>query len=327
MKSIILLLSFVMIWAGCSTKQNTKIIDGMAQGSTYHIVIAQDTVFGIQNSIDSLFDEINNSLSIYNSNSLLSRINRNETDLLDSHLIECLNRSIEMSKLSNGAFDVTVMPLVKAYGFGKGSAVQSPNIDSLLQFVGYEKIAIKGNRLIRKDSRVQIDLNAIAQGYTVDKLAEIFDKRGIKNYLIEIGGEIFARGEKFEGKSWIVGIDSPREGNYVPGNELILKLAMKNNGLATSGNYRKFYTDSTGRKIVHTINPKTGLPVVSSLLSATVVAEDATTADALGTMFMVIGLDEAKKFLAEHPNIDALLIYDENGEFKIFKTPNLKTIE
>jgi thiamine biosynthesis lipoprotein len=327
MKKIIFILLGALIIASCTQKTNITIIDGMAQGSTYHIVIAQDTTIGLRNAIDSLFEEIDNSVSIYNPNSLLSKINRGETDSLDSHLKICLHHSLEMSRLSDGFFDVTIMPLVRAYGFGREKAIQSPNIDSLLQFVGYDKIAIEGNRLHRLDRRVQIDLNAIAQGYTVDKLAEVFDQRGIKNYLIEIGGEIFARGEKLANKPWVVGIDSPREGNYLPGNDLIQKIVMNNNGLATSGNYRKFYTDSIGRKIVHTINPKTGLPIVSSLLSATVLAQNAATADALGTFFMIIGLENSKKFLAEHPEINALLIYDENGEFRIFRTPNLNVVE
>lgn len=327
MKRGIILLTVMFFVAACSRQQSNTVLNGQAQGSTYHIVIAQDTVMGLSRSIDSLLSVMDKSLSIYNKNSQLSKINNNLSDSLDNHLLACLNYALELSRHSNGMFDVTVMPLVKAYGFGSERAVQSPNVDSLLQFVGYDKISIVGNRLVKADPRVQIDLNAIAQGYSVDKLAELFDRYGFENYLIELGGEIYARGQKPSGKQWVVGIDSPKEGNYIPGNDLIVKLNIKNRGLATSGNYRKFYTDSVGRKIVHTINPITGEPVVSSLLSATVVAENTTMADALGTYLMIIGIDAAKEYLAAHPEIDALLVYDKDGEFRTFRTSNLATVE
>ena len=327
MKYILPSLVALFLVSSCTRQPQNVILNGFAQGSTYHIVIAQDTTAGIMFSIDSLIDRIDKSLSIYNSSSLLSKVNANQTDSLDEHLVSCLHRAQEISRLTDGMFDITVMPLVRAFGFGAEGATQSPNVDSLLQFVGYEKISIEGDRLVKSDPRVQLDLNAIAQGYTVDKLAALFDHYGIENYLIELGGEIYAKGEKPSGKSWIVGIDSPQEGNYIPGNDLIIKLKMKNRGLATSGNYRKFYTDSEGRKIVHTINPKSGEPVVSSLLSATVIACDATMADALGTYFMVVGLEAAKRFLADNPEIDALLVYDQDGEFKTFRTPNLAVVE
>ena len=327
MKYGIALFAAIFLAAACGKQQKNVVLNGFAQGSTYHIVIAQDIIAGLCHSIDSLFDRIDESLSIYNKASQLSKINRTQSDSLDDHLSYCINYAQEFSRMTNGMFDVTVMPLVRAYGFGADKAVQSPNVDSLLQFVGYEKISIKDNRLVKADSRVQIDLNAIAQGYTVDKVAELFDHYGYENYLIEIGGEIYAKGEKPTGQPWIIGIDSPREGNYIPGNDLIIKLKMKNRGLATSGNYRKFYTDSTGRKIVHTINPITGEPVVSSLLSATVIAKDAATADVLGTYLMLIGTDAAKEYLAAHPEIDALLIYDQDGEFRTFRTPNLSVVE
>ena len=327
MKYILTSLVALFLVSSCTRQPQNVILNGFAQGSTYHIVIAQDTTEGIMFSIDSLINRIDKSLSIYNSSSLLSKVNANQTDSLDEHLVCCLHRAQEISRLTDGMFDITVMPLVRAFGFGAEGATQSPNVDSLLQFVGYEKISIEGDRLVKSDPRVQLDLNAIAQGYTVDKLAALFDHYGIENYLIELGGEIYAKGEKPSGKSWIVGIDSPQEGNYIPGNDLIIKLKMKNRGLATSGNYRKFYTDSEGRKIVHTINPKSGEPVVSSLLSATVIACAATMADALGTYFMVVGLEAAKRFLADNPEIDALLVYDQDGEFKTFRTPNLAVVE
>ena len=201
---------------------------------------------------------------------------------------------------------------------------KTPDVDSLLKLVGYDKLAVENGRLRKADPRMQIDLNSIAQGATSDYIAAYFEKLGIEEYMIEVGGEIFCRGLNAKGKPWVVGIDRPKEGNFTPGADLQVKISLSGKGLATSGNYRKFRTDSSGRKIVHTVDPRTGQPVTSDLLSATVVAETSAEADAYGTALMVMGLERGKEFLAAHPEIQAYLIYsDEQGRFQTYVTPEL----
>lgn len=184
--------------------------------------------------------------------------------------------------------------------------MQQPNVDSLLRFVGYRKIAVDGGRLRKEDPRMQLDLNSIAQGATSDYIAAYFDSLGLTDYIVEVGGEIFCRGSNAEGKPWRVGIDRPAEGNVLPGADLETVIGLSGQGLATSGNYRKFYTDDKGRKIVHTINARTGEPVISNLLSVTVVGPTATLADAYGTVCMILGLEKSKEFLGRASGVARL---------------------
>lgn len=298
--------------------------DGFTQGTTYHILVKSDGPLHLEKEIDSLLTEVDNSMSLYNPQSLLSRLNRNETDSADGFITECILTARRISEQSDGAYDVTVKPLTAAYGFTGDMPVQNPDVDSLLELVGYDKIAVENGRLRKADPRMQIDLNSIAQGATSDYIAAYFDKLGIEEYMIEVGGEIFCRGLNAKGKPWVVGIDRPKEGNLTPGADLQVKISLSEKGLATSGNYRKFRTDSSGRKIVHTVDPRTGQPVISDLLSATVVAETSAEADAYGTALMVMGLERSKEFLAAHPEIQAYLIYsDEQGRFQTYVTPEL----
>lgn len=303
---------------------SATVIDGFAQGSTYHIVIVDSVKQQIVDDIDSILGRIDFSLSVYNPQSLISRINRNETDSVDQYIADCIRIAEGLSRASGGLYDITIKPLTAAYGFAGADSVRNPDVDSLLRLVGYQKIEIRDGRLIKQHPGVQIDLNSIAQGYTVDVIAGHFDRLGLENYLVEVGGEIFSRGANPNGEVWVVGIDKPVDGNYIPGADVQVKLRLTGKGLATSGNYRKYYTDDSGRKIVHTVNPLTGEPVVSNLLSATVVAPDATLADIYGTYFMVAGLEEAKTFLAGRKELEAYLVYsDDQGNFQVYATPGL----
>ena len=327
-KSLGLLSIVALLFLGACTPKKTytpTVIDGFAQGGTYHIVIRDSVRASVTEEIDSILTAIDFSLSVYNPESLISRINRNETDSLDGWIADCIRIAEGLSRESDGLYDITVKPLTAAYGFAGADSTQLPNVDSLLQYVGYEKISIENGRLIKSASGVQIDLNSIAQGYTVDVIVGHFDAMDLTNYLIEVGGEIFSRGLNSQDEPWVVGIDKPFEGNYVPGADVQVKIHLTGRGLATSGNYRKFYTDDSGRKIVHTINPKTGQPEVSNLLSATVVAPDATLADIYGTYMMVAGLDGAKAFLSNHPEVDAYLIYsDDRGSYQVYYSQGLE---
>ena len=307
----------------CKREHTPTVLDGFAQGSTYHIIIRDEVKPDLRKDIDSIFLEME-SMSLYDPNSLLARLNRNETDSVNVHIAECIRIAERISRESGGLFDITVKPLTGAYGFAGEVRNEHPDIDSLLQFVGYEKIRVENGRLIKSHPNIQIDLNAIAQGYTVDVIARHFDSMGLENYLIEMGGELFCRGLNAQDKKWKVGIDAPKEGNMMPGADIKIVLNLSNRGLATSGNYRKFYDTEAGERIVHTVNPQTGKPVVSTVLSATVVALNATLADVYGTFFMVTGLEKSIEFLDKRPDLEACIIFsDDSGDMRVYITKGL----
>lgn len=323
------LLAIVIACAGCKPEYNATKITGFTQGTTFAITIRDDIPEGvdIRRDIDSIFLRIEASMSLYDPSSLISRLNRNETDSLDRYIADCIRIAEKVSRQTDGLFDITIKPLTSAYGFTGEGPTKQPHVDSLLQLVGYEKIRMENNRLIKEHPGVQIDLNGIAQGYTVDVMAAHFDGLGLKNYIVEMGGEIFSRGLNIRNTAWSVGIDRPVDGNMIQGEDILLVLPLSERGLATSGNYRKFYENESGRRIVHTVNPKTGEPVISRVLAATVIASDATLADVYGTYFMVAGLDQSLAFLKEHPELDALIVWaDEQGTMNTYITEGLETL-
>jgi len=232
---------------------------------------------------------------------------------------------MEVSKLSGGSFDVTVAALVNAYGFGpaKKMKLDSAVVDSLKAFTGYSKISLHNNTLVKQNSNTQLDFNAIAQGYTVDVLCDFFKSQRIDNCLVELGGELKASGTKYD-SLWKVGIDQPLE-TQEEERQLKAVVTLQDKALCTSGNYRKYYVEN-GKKFAHIIDPKTGWPAKQSILSSTVVATHASTADAFATAFMVMGLDAAKQFLRAHPqlNLDVYFVYDENGTWKTFTSKGLE---
>jgi FAD:protein FMN transferase len=245
----------------------------------------------------------------------------------DKYFETCFNKSVEVSKNTDGAFDATVMPLVNAWGFGpkRKTRVDSTVIDSLLKFIGYKLIELKDNKVIKKDVRVQLDFNAIAQGYSTDLISEFLASKGISKYLVEIGGEVYAKHKKLNGDYWKVGIEKPEE-NIATTNPLKAIVRLKNKALSTSGNYRKFYVEN-GIKYSHEINPKTGYPAHNTLLSASVFAKNCITADAYATAFMVMGLEKTIKFLTKNPNIEVYLIYSNtDGNYLIYESEGLKKI-
>jgi thiamine biosynthesis lipoprotein len=302
-------------------------ISGFTQGTTYHITYESKSGEDLKTSIDSMLADFDRSLSTYLPTSLISRFNKNEPGLhADKKFTDVFIKSYEVFKKTGGAFDITVAPIVNALGFGTTDTlnVDSTMIDSLLQYVGMEKVKLQGDTLLKTDSHVTLDVNALAQGYSVDVVVNYLERRKIKNYMVEIGGEVRARGKNEQGDYWRIGIDKPVDGNNIPGTELQSIVKLNGRSLATSGNYRKFY-EKNGIKYVHTINPKTGYPVISNLLSATVVARDCMTADAYATAFMVMGTDLSIRFLNENRFLDAYLIYsDEKGNFKVYYTKGLK---
>ena len=330
------LLFFFMFYGCFLKKQNDKlsntniVLDGFIQGTTYHIIYESEQEKDYRNEIDSLLEEFNKTASIYDENSIISRINNNESGVVVNEIFKRIfKKSMEISSLTDGMFDITVGQVVRAWGFGPDTAYHAANIniDSLLEFVGYDKVYLIDNKLVKSNPGVMLDFNAIAQGYSVDLVSEFFQSKGIDNYLIEIGGEVYCSGLKNGNTNWRIGVDRPIEGNQVAGEEIQAVVYLSNKGLATSGNYRKFYYDDDSVKYSHTINPKTGRPVRHNLLSATVIANDCMTADAFATSFMVMGLERSIYFLKRHPEIDALLIYsDSSNEYAMFETEGMKKV-
>ena len=264
-------LTLALLLSSCAKQQYYKIM-GNTQGTTYHIIYRYSRMLKPQ--VDSILHAIDMSLSTYNPNSIISKVNRNEPVKLDDHFIKVFRKSIEISEATDGAFDVTVGPLVDAYGFGPGNRINhltKKQIDSILQFVGYHKVHLEGRKLIKDDPRIQLDFNAIAQGYTVDVIAKYFDRLGITDYMVEVGGELLAKGRNEFGEAWRIGIDKPIEGSTEATREIQLIVGFKGakKAISTSGNYRRFYVEN-GIKYTHTINPHTGYPVKSNLLSASI---------------------------------------------------------
>ncbi len=323
-----ILFFFLLFLASCNTSGYLTYykITGFTQGTSYHITYATKDSVNYQPAVDSLLHSFDLSLSTYIPNSLISRINRNEDVKVDEKFRRVYEVARDVNRVSGGAFDITVMPLVNAWGFGPGTKVDidSSLIDSLLQFVGMDKIRIAGDRLVKSDPNVTIDDNALAQGYSVDLVTAFFDEHGVDNYMVEIGGELRARGLNPNDETWKIGIDRPDFGNMIPGAELQAVVKLKNKALATSGNYRKFYEEN-GVKYTHSIDPKTGYPSRKRILSATIVADDCITADAYATACMVMGIQGSREMLAKHPELEAYLIYnDEEGKYRVYDTDGFK---
>jgi thiamine biosynthesis lipoprotein len=272
--------------AGCTKAAHYRTVDGSMLGTTYHIVaetnLSTEVIF---NEMQQINLAANTSMSIFNHSSLLSRINRNESDTVDTHIAHNIALAARVNSLTP-RYDITVKPLVDAYGFAAKNREVKPNIDSLIKFVGFDKFHLEGNRIVKDDSRVQIDLNSIAKGYVVDMIAAWLDEQGCENYIVEVGGEICAKGVNAKGIAWRVGVDTPFENNQTPGRYQQHVVQISGAALATSGNYRRFYYNENGERISHTINPQTGRSQTTSLLSATVIAPRCATADALATAFM-----------------------------------------
>jgi len=327
--SFYLLIVSLLVFAACKAPVKKGVYSkaaGFAQGTTYHITYELPEMTDLQPSIDSILNAFDFSLSSYDTNSVLSKINRNEDVIVDEMFAVVFKKSYEVFTASDGIFDITVMPLVNAWGFGPGTRenVNEINIDSLLEFVGMEKVILQNNKVVKSDPRIQLDVNAIAQGYSVDVVSGFLDSLGSQNYLVEIGGEIRAMGVNPSGNIWRVGIDKPEFGNMIPGAELEAIVELSNKSLATSGNYRKYYEEN-GVKYTHSIDPKTGYPAQHSLLSATIIADDCISADAYATVCMVAGLSKSIEILDEHPELDAYLIYgDEAGVYQLFLSSGMK---
>ncbi len=299
--------------------------EGFVFGTIYNVTYQCDK--NLKAAIEAELQRFDASLSPFNDTSVISRINRNEEVQVDTFFANVFRRSQQISQETEGAFDITIAPLVNAWGFGfkDGTFPDSSMIDSLLQFTGYQKVRLNADGRIGKDDpRLMLTCSAVAKGYAVDVVADLLERQGVKNFLVDIGGEIVVRGTSPQEKPWRIGINKPVDDSLSIHGELQTVLHITDAAMATSGNYRNFYYHG-GKKYAHTIDPRTGHPVQHEILSATVVARDCMSADAYATAFMVMGLQKAAAFAEAHPEIDAYFIYnDENRVAKVYQTQGMK---
>lgn len=321
---LLAVLLFLVIIA--SRKQKTYQQDsGMVFGTVYNITYESED--NLKEDIIKVLDDVDNSLSPFNEKSVITMVNKSKKIApVDDMFCEVFEMAEAVSKDTEGAFDITVAPLVNLWGFGfkSGEMPTDAKVDSLLEIVGFGKVTLVGKQVMKADERVMLDCSAIAKGYAVDAVADMLRSKGVRNFLVEIGGEIVASGVNKAQKEWRVGVTKPTDDSLNVNNELQTVLSFSDKAMATSGNYRNYYYRD-GRKYAHTIDPKTGRPIQHSLLSATVIAENCATADAYATSFMVMGMEKAQEVLKRHPEMQAYFIYaDAEGKNKVWHSEGMK---
>ena len=325
----LLFLFIALITISCKPEMEMNTYSGYTQGTTFSIKFFENGEGQkFKQGIDSIFRAINYTASTYDKNSIITKVNENQNVELNEDFIKIFNKSIEVSDSTNGCFDITVGDLVRCWGFGIKTQKMPTDfqVDSLRKFVGYKNISIIDGKVVKKYPEIKIDFNAIAQGYTVDLVAEYFIRNGCNNFIVEVGGEVRASGTKEGNNPWVVGIEKPAQTDS-SAQSIQHKIQLVNKSISTSGNYRKYFVKD-GIKFSHTIDPKTGYPVHHSLLSVSIIADDCTTADAYCTAFMVMGIEKSKEFLKQHPRIEAYLIYsDSTNQNRDFSTPNFFTVK
>lgn len=287
----------------------------MVQGSYFSIIYYDEECRAFESEIDSIFKEVDNSVSLWNENSIIRKVNRNEDVVVNQIFKDNFEWARKASDFSDGAFDATIGPLVSAWGFHyKQELEMTPKmVDSILQLVDYHKIEIIDDRVVKANPNMTLDFNAVAQGYTTDLIGKFLESKGIYSYLVDVGGEIMARGTKPNGSLWTIGVEKPAE-KYDSERSVQIKLELKDKGIVTSGNYRK-YIEKDGVRYSHSIDPKTGYPVAQNLLSATVIADNASWADCLATICMIVGKEKASKLL-EGQGVEVYFIFVEDGTIK-----------
>lgn len=296
--------------------------EGMIFGTFYSVTYQHDR--DLKAEIEAELKKVDHSLSPFNKQSVITAINENRAAKLDDMFLTVYDLAKHISEDTDGAFDITVAPLVNAWGFGFKNNTKPTDaaIDSLRQIVGYKKVKLAGKRIVKDDPRIMLDCSAIAKGYGSDVVARYLKAQGIKNFMVEIGGEIVTCGINPKRLPWAIGVEKPVDDSLATSKDLQTVLNITDIAMATSGNYRNFYYKD-GKKYAHTIDPKTGRPVQHSILSATVLAKECAVADAYATSFMVMGLEKAKELLARHPELKAYIIYDDKGENKVWQSEGL----
>ena len=297
---------------------------GMVFGTVYHITYQSSK--SLQKDIEAELAKVDASLSPFNERSIITAVNENRDTVVNKMFSDVFALAMKISDSTNGAFDITVAPLVNAWGFGfKGGAMPTRHqVDSLKALVGYHKVSLTNGRVSKTDPRIMLDCSSIAKGYGCDVVAKFLSAKGIDNYMVEIGGEIVTRGISEKRLPWKIGVTKPTDDSLNVNQEIQTIINVTDKAMATSGNYRNFYYKN-GRKYAHTIDPSTGYPVQHNILSSTVIANDCATADAYATAFMVMGLDKAKTILSRHPELMAYFILaSDDGTNKVWFSPSMK---
>ena len=321
MKRILLLLGIITLLSACDKQPKKIVIQGEAQGSYYAITYFDEQGRNFQHEIDSIFHAVDVSVNLWVDTSVISKVNRNEEVVLDSIFIDNFRIAQEAARLSDGYFDPTISPIVAAWGFSykNGDSITPQLIDSLRQLVDYRNIRIEDGKIVKTNPDMKLDFNAIAQGYTSDLIAIFLDSKGIKNYLVDTGGEIMARGGKPNGDPWIVGIEKPAD-SWDSEQVVQARVALRDKGLVTSGSTRK-YVERNGKRYSHCIDPKTGYPVEHNVLSATVMAENSVWADALASICMVMGKEKSLPLIKSLDGVEAYYIFvNGQNELETFAT-------
>jgi thiamine biosynthesis lipoprotein len=300
--------------------------EGKTQGTYYSIVYQQPEGKDLQDKIENALHSFDLSLSTYNPNSIISKINQNNDSVRTDSLFEAMYKMARsVSEHTNGAFDITVGPLVNAWGFGPGfhDRKKIPDISKILPLVGYKKIRLENHKIIKENPNIFIDDNALSQGQSCDYIAKLLEDNGCINYMVEIGGEVMCKGRNSAGEKWKIGIDKPID-DPTGENQIQTIAHITNIAINTSGNYRDFYY-LNGKKYAHEIDPRYGMPIVHNLLSATVVASTCMKADAYATAFMVLGVDSSMLICKSMPDMDCYLIYvDKDGKNQVVYTDGFK---
>ncbi len=324
MRKYILIISALLL-ISCKEQPKKTNYSGITQGSYFSITYYDESGRTFESEFDSIFVAVGNSVSLWDENSIIRKVNRNEDVVVDKVFRDNFEWAKKASEFSDGAFDATIGPLVAAWGFHykKEMEMTPAMVDSIRQLVDFKKIEIIDNKIVKAKPNMTLDFNAVAQGYTADLIGTFLEEKGVTNYLVDVGGEIMARGGKPNGENWIIGIEKPSE-NYDSERNVQLKITLKDKGIVTSGNYRK-YIEKDGVRYSHSIDPKTGYPVPQNLLSATVIADNAAWADCLASICMIVGKDKALQMLENSAGIEGYLIFvDEDGTIKTTSTSGFK---
>ena len=328
MKRLFVFIFLLLIFVACQEKAQYISNEGFIYGTIYHISYESPDGKDLQAEIEAQMNKLNRSLSTFDSISIISKVNRNEEVELDDYFLAVFNKAMEVAEKSDGAFDITIAPMVNAWGFGfkNKETITNELIDSLKTITGYKKIRLENGKIVKDHPNIMLDGSAIAKGFACDLIGNLLEKKGSKNYMVEIGGEVVAVGKNKKGKTWSIGISEPNDNEIFTGQQLKAIVKLPERALATSGNYRNFYVED-GKKYAHTIDPKTGYPVQHSLLSATVLADNCMTADAYATAFMVMGLQKSIELAKRISGIDVYFIYaDEEGNYKTYASPGFKKL-
>ena len=313
--------------SSCVNQPKKIVLQGWAQVSYYAITYFDELNRNFQHEIDSIFHAVDMSVNLWVDSSVISKVNRNEEVTLDSIFIDNFRIAQKAARLSDGYFDPTISPIVAAWGFSykSGDSITPQLIDSLKQLVNYQKIRIENGKVVKENPNMKLDFNAIAQGYTSDLIASFLESRGIKNYLVDTGGEIMARGSKPNGQPWIVGIEKPAK-NWDSEQVVQTRITLRDKGLVTSGSTRK-YVERNGRRYSHCIDPKTGYPVEHNVLSATIMAENSVWADALASICMVMGMEKSLPLIEIMDGVEVYYIFvNDQNELETFATEGFQKL-